>query len=215
MCSSDLATGTTSTTLPQLRQRYRRHGTSSATGIASATSGPSICRTRKPCPCRRSPRPDGRLATPQQGQRPGRTSSTVGILDKHCLTSRALCTIRLLLRSFSSVGIYPGPDGDGVSAPVPITFSDPRSGRESGPLLQGRALHHARSPIPSHVDDGRSITVNAPSHHYVGSLNPGAAATKSPRYRPTIFWRKVENSCSSVIRRTRWLHLPRRPSQNG
>ena len=64
----------------------------------------------------------------------------------------------------------------------PSLFSNPRPGRESGPLLQGRALHHARSPIPSHVDDGRSITVNAPSHHDVGSLNPGAAATKSRRY---------------------------------
>ena len=132
-----ISPGTTSTTASQIRQRYRRHETSTATASPSASCGPSICRTRRPCPCRRKPCPDGRLALPQHGQRAGRTSSTEGILNNQRLTFRALCTNRLLLRSFSSTGIYPGPDGDGVSAPVPITFSEPRSVRKSGPLLQG------------------------------------------------------------------------------
>lgn len=146
LCS--IAPGTTSTTVAQFRHKYRRHGTFAATGSASAACGPSICRTRRPCPCSRSPCPDGRLALPQQGQRAGRTSSTVGILDNHCLTSRTLCTIRLLLRSFSSTGIYSGPDGDGVCAPVPITFSEPRSVRKSGPLLQGARTTSRRRAIP-------------------------------------------------------------------
>lgn len=170
---ASIASGTTSTTASHLRHRYRRHGTSIATGTSNAAGGPSICRTRRPWPCSRSPCPDGRLATPQHGQCAGRTSSTAGILDNHRLTSRALCTIRLLLRSFSLTGIYPGPDGDGVSAPVPITFSEPRPLRESGPLLQGARTTSRRLADPK-------PRLRWPPHHRLCAL-PSRCRIAQPR----------------------------------
>jgi hypothetical protein len=169
-CSIPL--GTTNTTALQATQRYRRHDTPSIVGSPSGSSGPSIWRPRRPCPCRRKRPPVGRLALPQQGQRAGRTFATEGISAIQSLTPRLLRTIRLVLRSFSSSGIYPGPDGDGVRAPVPITFSETRPIRVSGPLLAGRALHHVFFPAPSHQPDGHPISIPAHPHQEAASPRP-------------------------------------------
>jgi hypothetical protein len=102
-----MARGTTSTTALHRRQRKRRHRTVGAAGAPSGSVGPSVHRSRNPCPCSRRLAPAGRLATPHAGHRCGRTSSGDGGRASHPLTSSALCTIRVGLRSPS--GIHPGP----------------------------------------------------------------------------------------------------------
>jgi len=64
----------------------------------------------------------------------------------------------------------------------PSLFLSPGLSGNQAPSLKGLALHHARSPIPSRVDDGWSITVRARSHHDGGSLTPEDAAINSARY---------------------------------
>jgi hypothetical protein len=64
----------------------------------------------------------------------------------------------------------------------PSLFLSPGPSGSQAPSFKERALHHVAGPFPSRVYDGRSITVNAPSHHDGGSLTSEAAATKSPRY---------------------------------
>jgi hypothetical protein len=65
----------------------------------------------------------------------------------------------------------------------PSLFLSPGPSGSQAPSFKERALHHVAGPFPSRVYDGRSITVNAPSHHDGGSLTSEAAATKSPRYK--------------------------------
>ena len=70
--------GTTTKTALQARQRYRRTWSSVASGAAPGVGGPSSPRSRRPCPTICRGRPGSRLATPQAGQRLGRTAPHEG-----------------------------------------------------------------------------------------------------------------------------------------
>jgi len=216
-----IATGTTSTP-------YRNCGTDTVDtehplppGHCQRHSGQHSA-APQPCPCRRSPRPDGRLATRNRGN--ARTHFIDrGILDNHCLTSRALWYDSTTAPVFLFSGDLPGQMGRCFRTGPPH-LSDPGLAGIR-PLLQAAALHHARSPIPSHVDDGRSITVTAPSHHDVGSLKPRSAATKSPRYKWAgtgragggYYWGNAwRGSCRGILQHgTRVLRILRRTRSFG
>jgi len=123
-------------------------------------------------------RPDGRLATRNRATRRTHFIDRGHSWTTICL-SRALCTIRLLLRLSLQRGFYPGQMGT-VFRPVPITFSAPGSGRDQAPSIRLRTTSRpladpATSTMPV-------ITVTAPpSRCWIA--HPGAAATKSPRYK--------------------------------
>jgi hypothetical protein len=80
-----------------------------------------------------------------------------------------------------SIGYLPGATmGTVLQAPVPITYfwgQDHLS--PAAPLRQGRALHHARRPPPTHVPDGRTIRIRAHHHHEPGALTRPPSAINS------------------------------------
>lgn len=93
--------GTTTTTAPHDRHRYRLASTLLDLGPASGSSGPSTSRHRRPCPTITNGRPGSRLATQQHGHCAGRNAEHDGAACAQNLTPSSDWMIRMSLRGIA------------------------------------------------------------------------------------------------------------------
>jgi hypothetical protein len=121
---SALATprGTTTSTAPHPRHRYRRASTVLDSGPASGSSGPSTSRLRRPWPTTRSGLPGSRLAAPQAGHLAGRTAEHDGGNCAQNLTSIADWMMRVSLRWIACNRLRRSAAGERWLQPPPATF---------------------------------------------------------------------------------------------
>lgn len=141
--------GTTTSTAPHPRHRYRRVSTVVEPGAQSGSSGPSTSRLRSPWPTTVNERPGSRLAAPQPGQLAGRTAEHDGGATAQNLTSIADWMIRVPLRGIACNCLLRSAAGERcantarhpfVRAPCPGVFSGPDLydvGREPGQKRAG------------------------------------------------------------------------------
>lgn len=120
--------GTTTRIAPHALHQYRRAKTPVSAGAPPGASGPSIVRSRKPCPTIIRARPGSRLAASHATQHEGRAASHEGHFAAQDLTSMPDCTIRCVLRgSVSKVTAEHG--GERRTNAAPATSScRPRAG---------------------------------------------------------------------------------------
>ena len=137
--------GTTTSTAPHPRHRYRRASTVLDAGPASGSSGPSTSRPRRPWPTTRSDLPGSRLAAPQPGQLAGRTAAQDGGTCAQNLTSIPDWMMRVSLRWIACNRLRRSAAGERWVQPPPATFL---SGLHARAFSPARPLRHQRRAGP-------------------------------------------------------------------
>jgi hypothetical protein len=114
--------GTTTSTAPHPRHRYRRASTVRDSGPASGPSGPSTSRPRRPWPTTQSGLPGSRLAAPQPGQLARRAAEHDGGTCAQNLTSIVDWMMRVSLRWIACNRLRRSAAGERWLQPPPATF---------------------------------------------------------------------------------------------
>jgi hypothetical protein len=140
--------GTTTSTAPHARHRYRLVSTALDSGPASGSSGPSTSRLRRPWPTTRSGFPGSRLAAPQPGHRAGRTAEHDGGACAQNLTSTSDWMMRVSLRWIACNRLRRSAAGERWVQPPPATFCP---GPVPGRLLRSGPYDISPAPGQKHA----------------------------------------------------------------
>jgi len=164
--------GTTTSTAPHPRHRYRRASTVLDSGPASGSSGPSTSRLRRPWPTTRSGLPGSRLAAPQQAQLAGRTAAHDGGAFAQNLTSIADWIMRVSLRWIACNRLRRSAAGERWVQSPPATFL-------SGPHAQ--AFSPGAPPTTSAARRARNVHARRGRRPYSRPETHHSACARSRR----------------------------------
>jgi len=154
--------GTTTSTAPHPRHRYRRASTVLDAGPASGSSGPSTSRPRRPWPTTRSGLPGSRLAAPQPGQLAGRTAEHDGGTCAQNLTSIPDDACVASLDSLQSPSAERGGRTVGATTARHLFVRAPCPGIFSGAAPTTSAASRTRN---AHARRGRRTSSRAKTHY--------------------------------------------------